>query len=297
MATGDANGMGSDVVGVPSADVARVRDRLADLDVVFGAERVFPAAISAMLDEVPDGARVLEVGAATGLLTRPLLTTASSLTAMEISAGMLVRLLETGVADDARLTTLQGVVEDLPVERAFDVAVVTFTPRRGVALTKLLSELALRVTDRVVMLLDDDTSMDWAYLARSAAADGFDVRLRLVRGEPDRRAVLLTASLTDAAGRVRADSIAWSVDAREIDVPYPAPRGTATTLMRYFLGRGDRAALVRTEGEGLRRLYGALRTAAHRMAREEVGVHLHAHGILLVRMPSLDGEGRVRTRE
>ena len=50
----------------------------------------------------------------------------------------------------------------------FDVAVVTFTPRRGLGLLHLLTSLAAHVRDRVVMLLDDDGSLDWAYLARAA---------------------------------------------------------------------------------------------------------------------------------
>ena len=118
-----------------------------------------------------------------GLLTGPLLERAGHLTALEPSAGMLRRLLAKKVAAAPHLSVIQGMVEDLPHDALFQIAVVTFTPRRGVGLLRLLHELALRVTDRVVMLLDDDGSMDWAYLARAASLQGFDVRLHLVTGQ------------------------------------------------------------------------------------------------------------------
>lgn len=271
-----------DVLGVP-LDLERARrDRLA-AEGVFGADRVFDEATAALLAEVPAGARVLEVGAATGVLTRPLLERAGHVTAMEISAGMLDRLLETDVASSPKLTTLQGIVEDLPASRDFDCAVVTFTPRRGIALTYLLAELAARVTDRVVMLLEDDTSLDWAYLARHASADGFDVRMRVVGDETGaRRAVVLVADVANRAEReARLD---WGLDEREIVLRSPVPRGTSVRLVREFLAMGDRTMRVRVPPESVERLWGNLRTAAHRHSGE-VAVHRHGDDLLLVRMP------------
>ncbi|TLM80604.1 MAG: class I SAM-dependent methyltransferase, partial [Actinobacteria bacterium] len=147
--------------GVPIESALARRERLADrYDYAFGQERIFAELVAALLEEVPAGKNVLEVGAAAGLLTRPLLRNAKSLTALEPSPGMLRRLLESDVANDPRLGTMQGMVEDLTDAAFFDVAVVTFTPRRGVGLLTLLSELGGHVSDRIVMLLDDDGSMD-----------------------------------------------------------------------------------------------------------------------------------------
>jgi hypothetical protein len=261
------------------------RERLADnYDIDFGHERIFPELVAAMLEEVPPGAAVLEVGAATGLLTRPLLTHAAAVTAMEPSEGLLRRLLSSDVASAENLRTLQGVVEELPPTVSYDCAVVTFTPRRGIALLRLLTELAIRVCDRVVVLLNDDTSMDWAYLARSAASQGFAVRLRLVHAGDDRRAVVLTAEV-DGWQPTMSLADAWAVDAREVCVPYPAPRGFATRIVRYFLSAGDRALSMETDPRGVERMYGNLRTAVHRIARDELTVRRHGDVIQLVRLP------------
>ena len=63
------------------------------------------------------------------------------------------------------------------------------------------------------------------------------------------------------------------------------PRGAATRLVRYFIAGGDRAVLITTEPEGLKRLYGNLRTAAHRIARDEVTVRRVDGGIQLMLIP------------
>lgn len=268
------------------------RERLADnYDIDFGHERVFPELVDAMLEEVPEGANVLEVGAATGLLTRPLLERAGFVTAMEPSAGLLGRLLESDVAASPKLQFLRGIVEELPPQLAYDMAVVTFTPRRGIALARLLAQLAMRVADRVVVLLVDDNSMDWAYLARSAAAQGFDVRVRLVSGD-SKRAVVLRADV-HSWNPTLVPIEDWAVDARELSVPYPHPRGTATRLVRYFLAGGDRALLLVTEHHGAERLYGNLRTAVHRLARDEVTVRRQGDVIRLVRLPKPADDGDV----
>lgn len=283
--------------GMPLDTALERRERLANkYDIDFGRHRVFPELVEALIEEVGEGARLLEVGAATGLLTRPLLLKAGHVTALEPSAGLLERLLTSEVASSAHLTIKQGMVEDLLHDEMYDTAVVTFTPRRGLGLMRLLTELALRVNESVVMLLDDDASMDWAYLARAAAGKGFDVSVRVVQesgeGDPDerRRAVILVVH----AGSWTPDLAPvedWGLDAREIEVPFPAPRGAATRLVRYFLAGGDRAVLVTTEREGMERLYGNLRTAVHRLGRDEMTVRSHGDSIQLVRLPRSSEEG------
>ncbi len=276
--------------GMPLEFALAHRERLANsYDHAFGQERVFPELVEALLEEVPYSSTLLEVGAATGLLTRPLLTRADSLIALEPSEGLLRRMLVSDVANDPKLATMLGMVEDLTEAAVFDNAVVTFTPRRGMGLLTLLNMLAVHVRDRIVMLLDDDGSMDWAYLARSAAIQSFDVRVRVVtsgecgeRGQ--RRAIILVAGVEKWCQRCEADE-SWEVEARSLEVPYPAPRGAATRLVRYFLAGGDRAILLRTEAGGIERLYGNLRTAAHRLARDELTVRRVDEGIQLVRLP------------
>lgn len=273
--------------GVPLETALAQRERLADrYDFTFGQERVFPELVDALLAEVPEGSRVLEVGAATGLLTRPLLERAGHLTAMEPSAGMLKRLLATDVAESPRLTVRQGMVEELLHDELYNTAVVTFTPRRGIGLFALLVELAAHVTDCVVMLIDEQGTLDWAYIARAAANQGFDVRIRFVNppDEQHHRAVVLTFGV---AGWTPATSVLedWAADARELDVPFPAPRGAATRLVRYFLAGGDRALLVRTDARGVERLYGNLRTAVHRLGRDEVTVRRVDEGVQILRLP------------
>ena len=276
--------------GVPIESVLARRDRLADrYDYTFGQERIFPELVEALLAAVPHDKHVLEVGAAAGLLTRPLLEISKSLTALEPSEGMLRRLLSSDVRNDPRLGTILGMVEDLTDAAFFDAAVVTFTPRRGVGLLTLLTVLAEHVADRIVMLLDDDGSMDWAYLARSASIQGFDVSLQIVTngvcGERDqKRAILLVAGVSSWCRECLPEDV-WELGARVVEVPYPAPRGSATRLVRYFLTGGDRAILVKTDSKGAERLYGNLRTAAHRLARDEVTVRRSDEGIQLVRLP------------
>lgn len=283
--------------GDPERDVAlmrhleseiEVRERLADLyDIDFGHDRVFPELVEAMLDEVPPDASVLEVGAATGLMTRPLLEKACAVTALEPSEGLLRRLLQTEVASNERLRVIQGIVEDLPGEVAYDMAVVTFTPRRGAGLARLVTELAFRVASRIVVLMPEDAALDWAYLARFAAVQGFDVRLRIVNGE-SARAVVLAADV--ARWDPTLAPVEWTGESREVDVPYPMPRGTSVRIMRQFVALGDRVLRVRTAPEGVERLHGNLRTAAHR-AGPGVAVHRRGDEIVLVRVPGSGPSG------
>lgn len=265
------------------------RERFADrYDYDFGRERVFPELVDALLAELPERSELLEVGAATGLLTRPLLSRASKLTALEPSQGMLRRLLASEVAEDERLVVTQGLVEDLPDDVRFENAVVTFTPRRGMGLLHILNHLANHVRDRVIMLLDEDGTLDWAYLARAASMQGFDVRLHIVAGpcaeHPDRRAVVLVADVREWCRDTPTEE-SWGEEARVMDMPYPAPRGAATRIIRYFLAGGDRAMVVRTDPEGAERLYGNLRTAAHRLGRDEITVRRIDEGVQVMRLP------------
>ena len=277
--------------GVPIDASLQQRERLANrYDYEFGQERIFPELVAALLNEVPEGCRLLEVGAATGILTAPLLKRAGHLTALEPSAGMLRRLVAKEAAESPRLTVVQGMAEDLLHDEVYDVAVVTFTPRRGVGLLHLLHELASRVTDKVVLLLDDDNTFDWAYLARAAAVQGFKIRLCIIVDDShvapadQKRAVLMVADVRDWTPQLPSDD-AWVFEARSIEVPYPVPHGTATRLVRYFLAGGDRALIVHTHKDGLERLYGNLRTAAHRLGRDEVTVRSTSDGIQIVRLP------------
>lgn len=268
-----------------------MRERLADkYDIDFGRSRLFPQLVEALIEEVPEGGRLLEVGAATGILTRPLLERSGHVTAMEPSSGLLQHLLASEVAESPRLSIRQGMVEDLLHDDTFDVAVVTFTPRRGLDLYNLFIQLAIRVRERVVFMLDDDGSLDWAYLARSIARQGVDVRIRVVTNgeqapELHKRSVLLVASVVRWHPAQVDPADQWGQDATRIAVPYPVPRGTSTRLIRYFLAGGDRAVFIEVDPRGIERLYGNLRTAAHRLAREELTVRLQGEMIQVVRLP------------
>ena len=158
------------VLGIPLETAMSTRDRVAaEVGADFGLDMIFPQLVDAMLAEVPEGGAILEVGAATGAITRELLPHAGFVTAIDISEGMLRTLLSMPFAQADNLRVMQGLAEDLPREITFDAAVVTFTPRRGHALSNLLPELAQRVADRIVVVLPDDRTLDWAYLARTAS--------------------------------------------------------------------------------------------------------------------------------
>jgi hypothetical protein len=138
------------------------------------------------------------------------------------------------------------------------------------------------------MLLDDDGSLDWAYLARAASLQGFDVRLHIVSEdggvEEPRRAVILVAEVARFSDELEPEDI-WEFESRTLDVPYPAPRGAATRVVRYFMTAGERVLLVRTAEEGIERLYGNLRTAVHRLGKDEITVRRTDDGVQIVRLP------------
>ena len=139
-------------------------------------------------------------------------------------------------------------------------------PRRGIGLLRLLHELASRVRDRVVMLLDEDSTVRLGLpRARGRACRASTCASHLVddpRSRPadQKRAVLMVADVRDWTPQLPSDD-AWVFESRTLEVPYPAPRGAATRLVRYFLTGGERALLVRTHEDGRR---APLRQPAHR---------------------------------
>jgi hypothetical protein len=272
--------------GLPYDTAMDQRERFAEdsADIEFGEDMIFPEVVDALLEEIPPEGAVLEGGAGTGVITKELIERAGSVTALEPSIGLLRRLASSDWASASpTLRAVMGLIEDLPGDVAFDTAVVTFTPRRGVALVHLLRELAMRVARRIIFMMDDGT-LDWAHLMRSASTHGFDVAARMVTDNEGRRAVLLSVEVSTWEPRLTVDS-EWGEGARTIEVPFPAPRGTSTRLVRYFMAGGDRALTLHTGEEGVDRLYGNLRTAVHRLAREEVTVRRSEDSIQLVRLP------------
>jgi len=106
----------------------------------------------------------------------------------------------------------------------------------------------------------------------------------MVHGSGEHRGALVTADVEGWMPTPTQEDD-WAVDAREVEVPYPAPRGTAARLVRYFMTVGDRAILVKTDRQGIQRLYGNLRTAAHRLGLGEVTVRIQNDGIQIIRLP------------
>ena len=128
----------------------------------------FPSSSRRCSTRCPRDARVLEVGAATGLLTGPLLQRAGHLTALEPSEGMLRRLVAKDVAESPRLDRGQGHGRGPPARRRSSTS-RSSRSRRGAewGCCACCTNSRSRVTDRVVMLLDEDNTFDWAYLARA----------------------------------------------------------------------------------------------------------------------------------
>jgi SAM-dependent methyltransferase len=275
--------------GLPYDTAITQRERFAEsrADIDFGEEMVFPELIDALLEEIPPDTPVLEVGAGTGKITRELLERTPTVTAMEPSQALIERLASSEWASSSpTLRAVMGLVEDLPGDVAYDTAVVTFTPRRGLALVHLLRELALRVARRIVFVMSD-SSLDWAHLARSASSHGFDVNIRVVSSQDGRRGVLLSVEVSTWEPRFTATA-EWGEEAKSLDVPFPPPRGTATRMVRYFLAGSDHALTLRTDPEGVGRLYGNLRTAVHRLARDQVTVRRQDETVQLVRLPGTE---------
>ncbi|MCL2324019.1 MAG: hypothetical protein FWC48_00360 [Actinomycetia bacterium] len=290
------------------------RDRAASHEGAnFGSRRMFKELAERVLGEVKPGYRVLEVDAATGILTRLLLARGAEVTALEPSSVFVKKFLR--AIDDEHLQVFTGFTEDLPTQpedQLFDLAVVSFPSRRGIGLLALIDELIVLVRKSILLVMPDDGSLDWAYLTRGAALEGYEVSTRFItehnapsaafsRGKDKnadcpylpqdidmvKRAVLLHVEQRAKLRPIRAEE-AWALAARTIHVPYPVPRGAATRLVRYFMAGGDRAVLITTDDAGLPRLYGNLRTAAHRIARDEVTVRRVDEGVQLMLIPRVE---------
>ena len=301
------------------------RDRAASHEGTnFGSRRMFKELAERVLSEIKPGQSVLEVDAATGILTRLLLARGAEVTALEPSSIFVEKFLRP--IDDEHLCVVEGFIEDLPQrEKPFDLAIISFPARRGIGLLALLVELVPLVEKSTLVIMPDDGSLDWAYLTRGAALEGFEIVTRfltehtdptdlLSRSTPDhskgtvadfesslkcpylpqdidmiRRAVLIHVERRTELRPIRAAE-AWALAARTIHVPYPVPRGAATRLLRYFVAGGDRAVLITTDAAGMARLYGNLRTATHRIARDEVTVRRVDEGIQLMLIPRVEHE-------
>jgi hypothetical protein len=287
----------------------------------FGTNHVFKELGERVLMEVAPNMRVLEVDAATGVLTRLLLARGASVTALEPSGVFVKNFLNT--IEDSRLTVVEGFTEELDKDESFDLALISFPSRRGIGLLNLINEVKPFVKGRILVVMPDDGSLDWAYLTRGTALEGYDIGVRFLTEHEDRDDPLKTASskATSREGATQAScpylpqdidmirravllymteehplrpikaSEAWALAARTITVPYPVPRGAATRLLRYFVAGGDRAVLITTDPRGLTRLYGNLRTATHRIARDEVTVRRVEGGIQLLLIPRAEHEG------
>jgi len=199
--------------------------------------------------------------------------------------------------DDGALNTLANNRE--PV---YDSAVVTFPARRGRGIFALICEILPLVKGKVMVVLPDDGSVDWSSTLRAVSLKGFKATAQFVvelpaveaakeSGQTElgqvKRAMLLTVDATPLIDDPLCPSqviSAWGAAIRVIEVPYPVPRGAATRLIRYFRAGGDRSILIKTEPDGMHHLYGNLRTAAHRIARDQIAVRRVDNGIQLMQI-------------
>lgn len=261
----------------------------------FGKEVLSRELVAGLLRHIAPDSSVLEVDAGPGHLTRVLLTRGARVTALEPSP-LFVRDLnqiKSEAEQGDSLDVVEGFTEQVSSEGLYQSALVSFPARRGVGLLAQVNELAPLVEDRILVVLPDDGSLDWAYLSRACALEGFEVHTEFhVDTRHDKvadmkRAVLIVIEKTTSYRDMRLDGV-WELEARTIHVPYPVPRGAATRLVRYFRAGGDRAVFITTEPVGINRLYGNLRTAAHRIARDEVTVRRVDDGVQLMLIPKND---------
>lgn len=260
----------------------------------FGKDVLTRELLTGLMRHISPDVSVLEVDAGPGHLTRALMTRVAHVTALEPSP-LFVRDLR-GVQESAgteKLEVVEGFTEALDKDANFDIALISFPARRGVGLLAQVNELAPFVNSKILVVLPDDGSLDWAYLTRACALEGFAVTTEFhVDTKHDeisemKRAVLIVIGKKPDYRDLRLDGV-WELEARTIHVPYPVPRGAATRLVRYFKSGGDRAVFITTEPIGINRLYGNLRTAAHRIARDEVTVRRVDDGVQLMLIPKND---------
>lgn len=259
----------------------------------FGTNVSIRELVQGVVHHISGGDRVLEIDAGPGHFSRVLSKRDVELTVLE-PISMFVAELEQ-ISSDAEnpFKVYKGFTEDLPPDARFNTALVSFPARRGTGLLALINEVAPLVSEKIIVVLPDEGSLDWAYLTRACAIEGFKVHAEFyVEVEKKevrslKRAVLVVIEKVHNFSDMRLDE-AWDLAARTITVPYPVPRGAATRLVRYFIAGGDRAVVIKTEPIGLSRLYGNLRTAAHRIARDEVTVRRTNDGIQLMLIPKID---------
>ncbi|MCL2403219.1 MAG: hypothetical protein FWC86_03165 [Coriobacteriia bacterium] len=283
----------------------------------YGAGKMFSELTERVLRALPaEGGSILEVDAGAGLLTRMLLAAGHEVTALE-PAPLLCKLLEE--IDNDGLEVCPGFVGNLstnsennaPGEQdaafLFDSAIVSFPARRGRGILALIVELLPLVKDQIMLILPDDGSVDWTSTLRTISLKGYRATAEFVvdlealesaqrtrkleLGQMDvrqiKRAMLMTVHAKPQIERALSPSqviSAWGASIRCIEVPYPVPRGAATRLVRYFTAGGDRSILIKTEAAGMHHLYGNLRTAAHRLARDQIAVRRVDEGIQLMQI-------------
>ena len=299
------------------------RERVATSEgVSFGASKMFPELARRIMMQLPQSAepkdykaRILEVDAGAGLFTRVLLNKGYAVTAIEPTP-MLLRHLKK--INNEHLEVEQGFVEELffsdlqigGESAPFDAAVVSFPARRGRGILSLICQLLHLVNDKIILILPDDGSVDWSSTMRSITLKGYDVRTEFVADLPAierakesaqldlgqiRRVMMMTVNATPVVDSPLSSSQvinAWGASIRVIEVPYPVPRGAATRLIRYFKAGGDRSILIKTEEDGMNQLYGNLRTAAHRIARDLISVRRVDTGIQLMQMVHREMPGK-----
>ena len=277
----------------------------------YGANRMFPHLANLILSELSERDSVLEVDAGAGIFTRLLLSHVRSVTAIE-PVPLLYRKLEEIRSNKLELHC--GFVEDFPLPGTklpaggsgrplYDFAVVSFPARRGRGILALICELLPLVKNKIFLVLSDDGSVDWSSVMRAIALKGYRAEAEFVvdisaleQAQKSKqldvgqikRAMLLTVSTTALIENPLCTSQianAWGAAIRVIEVPYPAPRGAATRLIRYFKAGGDRSILIKTDQEGMHHLYGNMRTAAHRIARDQIAVRRVDNGIQLMQVP------------
>ncbi|MCL2606326.1 MAG: hypothetical protein FWD93_03500 [Coriobacteriia bacterium] len=283
----------------------------------YGSSKLFKGLAGRVLRDVRPGSRILEIDAGAGLFTRLFLKRGCVVTAFE-PAPVLYDMLT--CIDDENLTTHCGFIEeqyplddDLNDDGAdegdslftapFDSAIVTFPARRGRGILALICALLPLVNEKVLVVLPDNGSVDLSSLLRSVSLRGyyataeFVVDLPAVRdvgaagqGELSqiKRAILISVAADPLIPQPLCPSQVlnvWGSTVRTIDVPYPVPRGATTRLIRYFRAGGDRSILIKTDAQGMHHLYGNMRTAANRIARDQVSVRRVDNGIMLMRVP------------
>ncbi|MCL2526158.1 MAG: hypothetical protein FWE46_03805 [Coriobacteriia bacterium] len=295
--------------GTPLESLLERRERVAKSEGAnYGATKMFPALAEKIFAELGNqegrDRRILEIDAGAGLFTKQLLAAGYQVTALE-PAPLLHKIL--AEPDIEGLDVHLGFVEDQyfpePDDLAyFDSAVVSFPARRGRGILALICELLPLAQNKVILVLPDDGSVDWSSTMRAISLKGYHARAEFIVDTPAivqaqksgqldlsqiKRAMLMiidTAPIIDTPLCSSQIINAWGAAIRVIEVPYPVPRGAATRLIRYFKAGGDRSILIKTEPEGMHHMYGNLRTAVHRIARDQISVRRVDNGIQLMQI-------------